>query len=474
LAKRGLHRGDHLALIGTNSLAWVESYLAATALGAIVVPVNTRLTLDEMRWTIEASRATWVILKPTYGRRDLTPLVRGLSVRLLTINGDLDGVDHLVSHPTHISDTSEFSAAALPDDVAVILFTSGSTALPKGCMLSHQGIVRNACMHVARLGIAAEDRWFSPMPFFHAGGLVWGLTSVLVSGACLVSQEIFSAAHALDLIELERCTYHHGIDTMFIREMEHPAFRRERVASLQIANSTGGSAILRRIHDEMGIEGVVSKWGITEGYGNLTLSSPRDPLEKRLSTVGRGYPGLEYAIVDPVSGRSLPQGAIGEVRVRGCAMVGYYGNPDATATIVDKDGWIHTGDLGAFDDQGYLTFHGRIKEMLKVGGENVSALEVETSLLAHPSVQMAFVVSAPHTALGEVPIAFIVARTNDNVTSDELDSFCRTRLADFKRPRAYVFTTSDKLKFTGSGKVVKRDLERQARELVLTPREISR
>ena len=246
---------------------------------------------------------------------------------------------------------------ASSSDVAVIMYTSGSTAAPKGCMLTHQGIVRNACLHVERLGITAEDRWFSGMPLFHAGGLVWGLTSVLVSGACLVTQEVFDAGEALDLIETERCTYHHGVDTMFIREMAHPAFHARRTRTVKIAASTGTREILQRIRDVMGIEGVVSKWGITEGYGNLTLCSPTDPLEKRIQTVrGRGCPGIDYRIVDPGSARPLPPREIGEIQVRGCAMAGYYHDAAATASIIDPDGWIHTGDLGWFDDAGYLSF----------------------------------------------------------------------------------------------------------------------
>ena len=239
---------------------------------------------------------------------------------------------------------------------------------------------------------------------------------------------------------------------MFIREMAHPAFDARRIRTVKIAASTGTREILQRIHDVMGIEGVVSKSGITEGYGNLTLCSPTDPLEKRLETVGRRYPGIDYRIVDPGSARLLPPREIGEIQVRSCAMEGYYHDAAATASMIDHDGWIHTGDLGWFDDAGYLSFAGRLKEMIKVGGENVSALELEEILLQHPDVRMAYVVSCPHAQMGEVPVSFVVPREGAELTGEQLDHYCRARLAGFKAPARHVLITADEMEFTGSGK----------------------
>jgi fatty-acyl-CoA synthase len=460
LRSAGLERGAHLALIGTNSVEWVEVFLAAAGLGATVVPVNTRLTPGEMEWTVKAADAAWIVYMPRY----FQPEASGEHTRRFTLSGEAAGVQSVASlRDAGPEDSPE--PGATPHDVATILYTSGSTALPKGCMLTHAGIVRNACLHVERLGITAADRWFSGMPLFHAGGLVWGLTSILVSGACLVTQEIFHPGNALDLMEAEACTYHHGVDTMFVKEMAHPTFEPRRLQTVRMAASTGSPELLRQIHDVMGIPGIVSKWGITEGYGNLTLCSPADPLEKRLRTVGRGYPGIEYRISDPATGQTVPAGRTGEIQVRGCAMAGYYRDPSATARMIDADGWLHTGDLGSFDEDGYLIFAGRLKDMLKVGGENVAALEVENALLEHPDLRMAIVVACPHARLGEAPVAFVIPRDQRRPDADELDRHCRTRLAPFKVPARYVLLETGDLELTGSGKVVKTQLVQKARTL---------
>jgi fatty-acyl-CoA synthase len=338
-----------------------------------------------------------------------------------------------------------------------MLFTSGSTATPKACMLTHQGIVRNACHHVDRLEISTDDRWLSGMPFFHAGGLIWGLTSMLVSGATLVAQEAFDAGDAMRLAEDEQCTYLHAVDTMCVKIMEHPRFHPRRLRTLTRATTIGPPELLWRVHDVMGIKGIESKWGISEGYGNLTLCSPDDPLQKRIESVGRGFPGLEYDIRNE-GGRALPSGSVGEIAVRGSAMEGYYRDPVATAAIIDEEGWIRTGDLGRFDSDGFLYFMGRTKQMLKVGGENVSALEVETFLLTYKGVEMAFVVPGRHARLGEAPVAFLVSKPGQVIDIDDLTRHCKQHLAAFKVPVRFVSLPASDLPLTGIGKISKPSL----------------
>ena len=466
LTAHGVGPGDHVALIGTNSIDWILVFLATTTLGATVVPVNTRLTDAEIAWTVRASDAQWVVFMPRYRRRSIESLPESLNghlsaSRFLTIVESLDGLEEAIGVPTR----EEAEAGARPDNTATILYTSGSTAAPKGCLLREQGMIRNGCQHVDRLGITFKDRWFSSMPLFHAGGLVWGLTSILVSGATLVTHEVFEPGEALDLIERERCTYHHGVDPMFYKEMAHPSFRRERLESVRVAASLGTPELLRRIHDDMGIPGIVPKWGISEGYGNLTLGSPTEPLERRLNTHGRGYAGIEYRIADPETGSSLPTGKVGEILVRGSVMDGYYKDPDATRAVVDSDGWLYSGDLGRFDADGYLTFTGRKKEMVKVGGENVSVAEVESAIAEHPSVGFVAVVAAPHESLGEVPVAFVVA--DSTLSIDALSDFVRARLAPFKVPAKFVRVEAGDLEYTASEKLVKRSLYERARTLDL-------
>jgi fatty-acyl-CoA synthase len=471
LAKMGVAPGDKVALLGTNTPAWMAAMLATMAAGAVAVPLNARDPLEGLAYTILASDATHVLYAERYARRDMSELPGSLAERgwrggCVTFEAAARLREQLPATRSDGMAGPGGAATAAPGDLGIILFTSGSTSRPKGCMLTQQGMIRNALLHTERLGITPEDRWFSPMPFFHAGGLIWGITSMLVSGATLVSQERFDAEQALDLIERERCTYHHGIDAMFVAEMNSPTFTQERVRSLRIANSTGSSELLRSIHDRMGIAGIVSKWGISEGYGNLTLSAPSDSLEKRLCTVGRGYPGIEYRIVDPATGE-IDFGRSGEIQVRGSSMSGYYNDPDATSALIDSDGWLATGDRGAFDGDGYLHYEGRLKEMLKVGGENVSLAEVESALMQHPSVELAVVVGAEHPRLEEVPVAFVVPRAGaERLTPGELEAFGRERLADFKVPVAYVTTSIEQIPTTGSGKVARRSLGSEVAERV--------
>ena len=455
LARAGVSVGDRVAVLGTNSPEWLITVLAAMVRGAVAVPLNARDPVDGFAHALITSDASHLVYAEQYGRRDLRGLPADLRTRGWT------GRSGVLRRGWVLADTRTAATrpdAATPDGLGIILFTSGSTSAPKGCMLTQQGMIRNALLHTERLGITAHDTWFSPMPFFHAGGLIWGVSSMLVTGATLVSQPMFEAGDALDLIERESCTYHHGIDAMFVAEMTHPTFSPARVATLRCANSTGSRELLRRIREQMGVEGVVSKWGLSEGYGNLTLSSPTDPLDKRLDTVGRGYEGIEYRIADPHDGVAPALGRVGEIQIRGAAMEGYYRDPEATAAMFTSDGWLRSGDLGSFDADGFLTYAGRLKEMLKVGGENVAIAEVEDVLMSHPDVQLAIVVGAAHDRLVEVPVAFVVPRAGARPRAGALDGYARTRLADFKTPRHYLVCAIEDIPTTGSGKVQRREL----------------
>ncbi|MDO8210117.1 class I adenylate-forming enzyme family protein [Conexibacter sp. CPCC 206217] len=468
LARAGVVAGDRVGVLGTNSSEWLAAVLATMASGAVAVPLNARDRADGFAHALMASEASHLFHATQVARRDLAGLPaqlaeRGWAGRAVAL--DRERLREAAPGAGPAGGAGDGGGAA-PEDLGMILFTSGSTSRPKGCMLTQQGLIRNALLHTARLGITHEDRWFSPMPFFHAGGFVWGVTSMLVTGATLVSQERFEAGAALDLIERERCTYHHGIDAMFVAELTHPAFSPARVASLRVANSTGSVELLGRIHEQMGVEGVVSKWGLSEAYGNLTLSSPKDPLAKRLRTVGRGYEGIEYRIADPSSGGALSTGATGEIQIRGAAMEGYWRDPEATRAMFTADGWLRSGDLGSFDADGFLTYSGRLKEMLKVGGENVAIAEVEDVLMTHPDVQLAVVVGASHTRLDQVPVAFVVPRAGARPTRAGLDGHARERLADFKVPRDYVVVGIGEIPTTGSGKVQRIELTQSAERML--------
>jgi fatty-acyl-CoA synthase len=459
LRRVGVTEGSHVAIIDTNSIEWVLVFLAIMRMGAVAVPINTRLTTIEMLWQISKSDCTHVVLRPKYLKRSLGDLITEL--KYPGGPGLINILDACKEVPGQSSSPMPYSAD--PRAAAVILFTSGSTAAPKGCVVTQAGMITDAAQHTQRLGINERDVWFSAMPLFHGGGLLFGLTSALVSGCSLVGPEVFDAGLCLQMIEEHRATYHHGIDTMFLRELEHPDFRPERLRTLRAAASTGDAEIIKSLHDDMGISGIVSKWGITEGGGNLTLCHPADPLEKRLYTVGYRYPGTEYRIVRPGSDLQLANGEVGEILTKGRRMIGYYDDDEATSDLFDGEGWLHSGDAGAFDAEGYLHYEGRIKEMLKVGGENVSIAEVESVVLQHEDVIAACVVSVPDRELHEVPVVAVVIRGGATGRSDSIINFCRTRMAAFKVPKAVVEVVLDDLPLTGSGKFSRREV----RELVL-------
>jgi fatty-acyl-CoA synthase len=455
LARYGAMPGDRVGLLGSNAVEWLALALGALRADCTVVPINARYTVTEISALVRRADLSLVFAQPRFGRRDLSDYLLQFApeapARICTFDGVVDGIDNIdlmvAAQAARVPEDAEPGTGACASSVGMTLFTSGSTSTPKGCMLTQAGMIRNAALHTERLGITTADRWFSPMPFYHAGGFVWGVTSMLVTGACLISQSTFDAGRALDLIDAYQPTYHHGLDTMFIAEMEHPAFATSRTNSIRIANSTGGRPVLERISEKMGIPGTVSKWGITEGYGNLTLSAPTDPRDKRLETVGRRYPGIDYAIGVP--GRS----GIGEILIRNSVMEGYFRDQGATAEVIDAEGWLHTGDLGAFDDEGYLHYAGRIKQMLKVGGENVSALEIEGLLLGYPGVTAVAVVGRKHPRLGEVPIAVVEVSSPSARTSDGLHLLCRENLAPFKVPADIILLGPGEMPLTGSGKL---------------------
>lgn len=459
LQAAGVARGHHVALMGNNTAEWVIGYFGVLLAGAVLIPVNPRFSPREIRYVLRKSRCDLLLAQAGMSRvvgegmgnnaDDAAPALR------LGVIEYTRGPEAFSALPAGNSATS--LPAVAPDDPAVIMFTSGSTAFPKGCMLTHLGMARNAFLHDARLHLSAEDRWFGPTPFFHASGCIWGILSVTAVGATLISCEKFDAEESLRILERERCTYQHGIDTICVRQLEIARTKRFDLSRLKKGTSTGPLSLLSRIRNELGIEYIVSKWGATEGYGNLALCDIDDPLERRLGSHGRVFDSFEYRIADPESPDSaLPAGSIGEIQVRGASMQGYYDDPAATRAIMLPDGWLRTGDLGRLDGE-YLYYTGRIKDMLKIGGENVAASEIEAVLIRHPAVLNVAVVGESHAEWGEIAVAFIELVAGGRASEAELMAHCRSNIAGIKVPRRFVFL--DEFPRTGSGKVDKKLLK---------------
>jgi fatty-acyl-CoA synthase len=345
-----------------------------------------------------------------------------------------------------------------PEDLLLIQFTSGTTAYPKGAMLTHDSMLRDAWAAGARIGIRAEDRYFNCRPFFHVAGSTLSALMALVSGACLVTLPTFEAGAALEMMERERCTLLSGNDTIMQMLMGHADFPKRRL-SLRGGWAAAGPQTMRAIIDVLGAKHICAAYGLSEASPNVVMSDWREPEELRVNGLALPHPGVEIRIASD-----------GEIQVRGWnVMRGYCNNPEANARAFTEDGWLRTGDLGELTPDGRLRMIGRLKDVFRVGGENVAPAEVEEVLLAHPAVETAQVVGVPDRRLGEVPCAYVTLKANASATEEALVSWCKARCANFRVPR-YLRIVDDfeAIGMTASGKVQKTRLREHAiRELKL-------
>jgi fatty-acyl-CoA synthase len=349
-------------------------------------------------------------------------------------------------------------------DVIMLQYTSGTTAFPKGVMLSHDGVIRDAFCLGERQALTAEDVLFCPLPFFHVGGAVISFLSALTHGAGMVFLETYDPLESLKAVHKERCTAMNGVETHFLMMYQHPDFSRYDVSSLKKGWVIGPAEVVRSVYQKMGLTRLLNIYGTSETSPNVTTTFVDDPLERRIAFHGLPHEGTEIKIVNPSTGETLANGKEGEICVRGWnVMKGYYKKPEETAKAIDSQGWLHTGDLGWVDPQtGYLKFTGRFKDMLRVGGENVSAMEVESFLLTHPKVKQAQVVGVPDPRLTEVGMAFLELKEGASASEEEVLSFCRGKIANFKIPRYVTFVRE--FPMTGSGKIQKFMLKKKALE----------
>jgi fatty-acyl-CoA synthase len=349
-----------------------------------------------------------------------------------------------------------------PDDVALIQYTSGTTSAPKGAMLTHDSMLRDA-FHVGhRLGLQPGDRYLSQRPLFHVAGVTLSLLTSLVAGATYVTTPTFDAAEAIRLMREEGITHISGNDTMFLMMLAEPHPPEERIA-LRGGWAAASATVLRAAQARFGLPGLCAAYGQSEASPNVAMGPWNDDPVKRLEGFAQPLPGLEVRIVD-AGGADLPPGDIGEILVRGwCVMRGYWNMPEQTAKAIDADGWLHTGDLGVLDGDGRLRFAGRAKELIRVGGENVAPAEVEDVLNAHPEVLQAQVVGVPDPRLVEVPAAYVILHAGARATPDDLIAWCRERLAGFRVPRHLRMVESfDAIGMTASAKVQKSRLREHA------------
>lgn len=464
--------GDVIGLCLPNSLEWITTFFAAARIGAITFGINTRLRVEEIGFLLLQSQAKVLVVSHLPGSSNyidatyqLIPELRGHKGSAKSLR--FPHLDHVICTGVTafpgmrlwgdlLKAATNFgrSEHANPRNVALLQYTSGSTGHPKGAKLIHGAITKNGFGTGERMGLTRNDKLFAPNPFFHVAGPVTGLLNVVTHRATLVTMEHYDAGKALELLEKEQCTARLGIDTMYKRELEHPDFPSRDLRHLRKGLCMGGPHIFREVYERMGMSDIISVYALSEASPNVTSTIPSDSIEVRASTVGKPQEGVELKIEDLGSRKRVALGETGEVMVRGWnVMEGYFNDPAATAQAIDEDGWLHTGDLGRFDSSSNLIFAGRLKDVIRVGGENVSAQEVENVLLRYPDIKIAQVVAIPDSNLGEVPLAFIELHPNASCTEEEIGLFCRDRMARFKIPREFHFV--HEWPMTGSGKIQK-------------------
>lgn len=476
----GVERGDRVAVCLGNSLEWVHCFYGAAAIGAVTVPVNTRFKADELKYCLRQSGARLLVVADRFLGIDFIAMLRqicpGVDRRLP--HRALPALEHVVvvgedvpraavswQTFTRLGDVGPaFRLPAVkPDDILLIQYTSGTTSYPKGVMLTHDNMLRNAACVVERFDLRAGDRYFSPRVFYHVAGTTLSLLAALSAGACLVSMSRFEAGAALRLMSSENCTHVSGNDTLFLMMLDHPDFGRHPL-KLRGGWAAAGPEVSRRIVEKMGVRGLCHAYGLSEASPNVFMSRHDDELEKRVGGWGHPLEGLRVRIVDPATGKPLPPGQTGEIHVRGWSvMKGYFGMPEQTAQAIDARGWLRTGDLGVMDGEGRLRFVSRIKDVFRVGGENVAPSEVEEVLHAHPAVRQAQVVGVPDPRLVEVPAAYVTLRPGARVTPEELIDWARGRMANFRVPRyVRIVDGFEAIGMTGSAKVQKNRLREHA------------
>ncbi len=489
----GLEPGDHLGVWARNVPDWLTFMFATAKIGVVLVTVNPVYKSHELAYVIKQSDMKALCIIDAFRDVDYIQIVRDLVPEASTQErGRLDSkeyprlksliymgpekhrgfytVPELLLLGDHMPDDGLVEARTKFDQNSTInmQYTSGTTGFPKGVMLTSRNILNNGFYIGERQKFTADDRLCLPVPLFHCFGCVLGVLATLTHGGTLVMVESFDPLMVLAAVQKERCTALYGVPTMFIAELDHPMFDLFDLKSLRTGIMAGSPCpieTMRQVIDRMHASEMTIAYGLTEASPVFTQTTVDDDLEHKCETVGTKHPEVEVRVVDPETGEDCPPGFPGELLCRGYnVMKGYYNNPEATAAAIDADGWLHSGDLGTVDEDGYYRITGRIKDMIIRGGENIYPREIEEFLYTMPGVKDVQVVGVPDPKYGEVVGAFIKRFDGSTITESDVQEFTRARLARYKCPK-YVFFV-DEYPLTASGKVQKYKLREMAAEAV--------
>jgi fatty-acyl-CoA synthase len=477
----GVKKGDHVGIWATNWPQWLVTQFGAAMTGAVLVNINPAYRLHELKFSLQMADIHTLLLIDAFKTSDYVAMVNELMPSLknamagtdrlriedfpelqqvMMLKGDRQpGMHHwddLGALAGQVEDASLDARMAELNcqDAINIQFTSGTTGLPKGAMLTHRNLLLNAYYCGQGLNFSEVDRLCIPVPFYHCFGCVLGTLQNVVYGSCTVSPaETFDPEATLEALEKERCTTVYGVPTMFIGQLSHPRYSEFDLSSLRTGIMAGAPcpmSLMKQVVDEMGVREMTIAYGLTEASPAITVTKTTDSLEVRTSTVGRVIPGVEAKIVDPATGKELPKGEQGELWARGHnIMLGYYKREDATAEAIVEGGWLRTGDLATESEDGLFRITGRIKEMLIRGGENVYPKEIEDFLRGHEKIEDVQVVGVPDEKFGEQVSAWIKLKNGESATAEEIKAYCKGNIAHFKIPYYVEFVEEYPMTVTG-------------------------
>jgi fatty-acyl-CoA synthase len=488
----GLRKGERLGIWSPNRAEWLITQLATSKLGVILVNINPAYRLHELQYALTQSGCSALVIAPQFKSSDYTAMLVELAPELrdsepgrlhaeklpelrtvirlgaepapgmLAWDALLEGGEHL--RPEALA---EREAEQQFDDPINIQYTSGTTGYPKGATLSHHNILNNGFFVARLMRFSDQDRLVIPVPLYHCFGMVMGNLGCLTHGATMIyPSEGFEPLAVLQAVQEERATALYGVPTMFIAELEHPAFDSFDLSSLRTGVMAGSPCpieVMKKVQSAMHMSEVEICYGMTETSPVSFQTRVGAPLDKQVSTVGQIHPHVEVKIVDPHTGKLLPRGEPGELCTRGYSvMLGYWNNETATRAAIDHARWMHTGDMATMDEEGYVKIVGRIKDMIIRGGENVYPREIEEFLYTHPAVSDVQVIGVPDPRYGEEIMAWVKLKPGASATEEELRAFCKGQIAHFKIPRYVKFV--DGFPMTVTGKIQKYLMRQQSVE----------
>ncbi len=459
----GVKAGDHVGILMPNSDDYILLFHALGLIGATTLTINARYREDDLSYIVPASDMSLLFIGgQALPHADYRTLMTNVYPALAAWNGRgnpdlaaaprLRGVFNFADPRETIWPTCDAlieAAAAVPEaavwgraravkgsDICLMMFSSGTTARPKACMLSHESLCRTGAALAKRFRMTETDRIFDPLPFFHMSTML-PLAACRAAGSALIARLHFETGASLEEMERERATISYAsFPTMMSAFLAHPDFHKRDLSSLRLVHAVGPSDLLRRYHAAFPQAYLVNAYGLTEASGVACYSDLHDPQDVSIETNGRPFDGCAAKVVDPETLEDVPPGRSGEIWMRGfCIFAGYYKDPEGTARVKRPDGWLRTGDIGALDEDGRVIYRGRLKDMIKIGGENVAAIEIENYLCTHPDILIAQVIGVPDDHLLEVAAAFVEVKDGAEITAEDVVRYCSGRIASFKIPR---------------------------------------